>query len=206
MTGTAASLLRPIEVGDLPVYPIERGERLESHSFFLFHFDRWLNSDLYLLGDWDVKGVATALWCLAQNQDPVGTLPENPRLIAALLRMSTDQWDGYTRREPSPLHGWYHCTVGDEVRLMHRVVTEVAVAALSQRLKGQDRREADRERNAIKRLRGRVELLAGSRFAAQEMFIVQLYRLLQERYPGGNNTDNRVIECMEEMGVRDLKV
>jgi hypothetical protein len=202
---TQAANLQITDVGELPQYPIDRGERLESHSFFLFHYDRYLNSDLYVLGDWDIKGIAHALWCKAQDQDPVGTLPDNPRLIAGYLGMSTDVWDGYMRRDPGPLHGWTRCLVGNEVRLMHDVVTEVALAALGAKTKGADRKSADAERQRIKRLGGAVERLGLAQLAGNEMFIAQLDRWLEQNFPGGNRTVPRILEGLEELGVRDLR-
>lgn len=194
-----------IEADTLEQYPIQRGERLESHSFFLFHYDRWLNSRLYLLADWDVKGIATALWCKAQDQDPVGTLPNDPREIAALLGMSTDTWDGYLRRDPNPMHGWSKCLVGNEVRLMHDVVTEVALAALGAKNKGADRKSADAERKRVIRLRDVLLKLVGERMAAQDMFVAQTDAWLEAAYPGGNRTLPRILEALEALGVQDLK-
>lgn len=195
-----------IDTRDLPQYPIERGERLESHSFFLFHYDRYLNSDLYVLGDWDIKGIAHALWCKAQDQDPVGTLPNDARLIAGYLGMSTDAWDSYMRRDPGPLHGWSQCMVGNEVRLMHDVVTEVAVTALGAKTKGADRKSADSERQRIKRLGIALEKLGLGNMAQNDMFVAQLDRWMEQTFPGGNRTVPRILEGLEELGVRDLKV
>lgn len=190
-----------IEAGEFPEYPIPRGERLEAHSFFLFHYDRWLNSDLYLLGDWDVKGIAMALFCKAQDQDPVGTLPDNPRLIAALLGMSTDNWEGYARRDPSPLHNWSRCLVEGDVRLMHPVVTEVAQTALGAKYKGADRKSADSERKRIGRLHDAVKKFVGEQLAGNKMFIAQLDQWLEAKFPGGNRTEPRIFQGLEALGV-----
>lgn len=202
----ATAFLKSVGSADLQQYPIDKGVRLESHSFFLFHYDRWLNSTLFLLGDWEVQGIALALWCRAQDQDPVGTLPDDSRLIAALIGMSTDQWNGYLRRDPSPLHGWKKCLVGDEIHLMHPVVTEVALNAHSQRAKGADRSEADKERQRIKRLKANVQALAGERLASNEMYVAQLDAWLEEYFPTGNRTTPRILKGMEALGTRDLNL
>lgn len=188
--------------GSLPEYPIPKGERLASHSFFMLHYDRFLNSRLYLLADWDVKGLAVALFCKAQDQDPVGTLPDDPREVAALLGMSTDEWNGYCRRDPSPLHNWTRCLVGNRVHLMHPVVTEVAQAAFEQRIKGADRRTADQERQQLTRLRKNVLELAGERFADNQMYLAQLDAWLTDRFPGGNRTVPRILKGMEALGTQ----
>ncbi|WP_300009723.1 hypothetical protein [uncultured Roseobacter sp.] len=190
------------DTGALPEYPIPRGERLASHSFFNLHYDRFLNSRLYLLADWDVKGIAIALFCRAQDQDPVGTLPNDPREIAAMLNMSTDDWQGYCRRDPSPLHNWTPCLVGNRVHLMHPVVTEVAQAAFEQRVKGADRSDADKERQQLKRLKGNVAKLAGERFSENEMYLAQLDAWLTEHYPQGNRTVPRILKGMEALGTQ----
>lgn len=194
-----------VETDALEQYPIAKGERLESHSFFPMHYHRWLNSDLYLLGDWDVQAVALALWALAQYQDPVGTLPDNPRLLSALLKgMPLQEWEAYCRREPGPLHGWRRCLVGNEIRLMHPVVTENAESALGLREQSADRRGADAERARLKRLRESVEKLGHRNLAEQDMFIGQLDLLLNERHPTGNRTVVRIVSAMEALGVRNL--
>jgi len=204
--GNLAVVSNTTDVDDLKQYPIPKGERLEAHSFFAFHYDRFLNSSLYLLGDWDVKGVALALWCKAQDQDPVGTLPTDRRLIAALINMTTDDFDKLCKREFSPLHNWVHCLVGNETRLMHPTVTEVAQNAFDQKYKGKDRATADQERQRIKRLKASVKGLVGERMALQEMFIGQLDKWLEEAYPSGNRTLPRIMEGLDALGVRDLSL
>ncbi|QOL81096.1 hypothetical protein [Pseudooceanicola spongiae] len=195
--------LKPTGSEDLEQYPIASGTRLESHYYFKFHHDRWLNSDFFLLtsasGDWDVQGVALALRCRAQEQDPVGTLPVRPVLIAALLSMPLQTWESFSRRDPSPLDGWRTCLVGNTVRLMHPEVTEVALDALGQRDKAADRAAADRERQAITRLRKTVDAMGMGNIAGQERFLVGLHRWLDEAYPAGNRTSPRILEGVEAL-------
>jgi hypothetical protein len=190
-----------IDTGTLPQYPIDRGERLESHSFFLFHYDRYLNSDLYVLGDWDIKGIAHALWCRAQDQDPVGTLPDNPRLIAGYLGMSTDAWEGYMRKDPGPLHGWTQCLVGNEVRLMHAVVTEVVTTALGSKLRNAAKYADDRMRHRINTISQnlRANIPGGARIARDEEKLNQLSDWIEGAYPGGSATVKRIKEAWEAL-------
>ncbi|MGR3452894.1 hypothetical protein [Pseudooceanicola sp.] len=204
--------LAPVDLDTLPDYPIPVGERLESHSWFGFHYDRWLNSDFFMLtrstGDRDVQAIALELWCRSQDQDPVGTLPTNTRLLAALLGMSVDVWEGYLRRDPSPLYGWSRCRVQPtgEIRLMHKVVTEITQDAYDTRAKAADRAAAERERKAIVRLRDNVASIAGDRLADDRRYIIRLHLWLDAEYPTGNRTITRIVAGMEALGTRDLKL
>lgn len=201
MTASTPSL-SIVEMGDLPQYPIPKGERLASHSFFLFHYDAYLNSDFFLTADWEIKGIAQTLVCRAQDQDPVGTLPNDPRLLAALLGMSVDQFEVYCRRSPGPLYNWTQCLVGNTVRLMHPMVTHVALEALGERTKGADRHEADKERQRIKRLKAAVTAMAGERFGGNEMYVAQLDAWLEAKFPTGNRTTPRIMQGMEALGTQ----
>lgn len=201
---TGVALTAVMDTDGLPEYPIPRGVRLESHSFFLFHYQRWLESDLFTMGSWDVQGVALALWCKAQNQDPVGTLPKSHRQIAKRLGMSIEEWEGFMQRSPNPLHNWTPCLVDDEVRLMHPVITEVAIAAYESRSKGADRKTADAERQRLKRLKATIMMLGHSNLAANEMFVAQLDAWLEREHPEGNRTTQRVLRGMEAIGVQGL--
>ncbi|WP_157973494.1 DUF1937 family protein [Tropicimonas sp. IMCC34043] len=190
------------DVDALPEYPIPPGERLESHSYFAFHHRRWLNSVLGRLGEWDVKGMAVELWCLAQDQDPVGTLPNDDRMIAALLHISTDEWRGMLRRDPNPLHRWTQCRAGGEVRLMHPVVTEVAQAALSGKARSADRKSADSERKRLDRLRAVAAQHVGPEFAAKGLYIARLDEVLAEMFPEGNRTEARILKAIQSLNGR----
>lgn len=201
---TALNMTMVVDHSELPEYPIPKGERLESHSFFLFHYQRWLESDLFTMGDWDVQGVALALWCKSQNQDPVGTLPHSHRHIAARLGMSIEDWERFMRRDPNPLHNWTPCLVENEVRLMHPVVTEVVKAAYEGHVKSDDRRDADKDRTRLKRLRDNVLNLAGERFAKDDMYIARLDAWLLQEFPSGNRTMPRIVRGLEALGTRGI--
>lgn len=191
---------------DLPQYPLPAGTRLKSHSYFFFHYDDWLNSDFFTRtvqrSDWAVQAIAHVLWCKSRYQDPVGTLPTDPVLLAGLAQMSVDAWEGYASRDINPLYGWYRCRIAEtgEVRLMHNKVTEVVLEATDTRNRSEDRAQADKERQAIKRLRETVAKLADERLSENLRYIVMLHRWLDENYPTGNRTLTRIIDGMEALG------
>ncbi|MBN8189263.1 MAG: hypothetical protein ACX93U_23775 [Salipiger thiooxidans] len=193
-------------VEDLPEYPLPAGTRLKSHSYFFFHYDDWLNSDFFTRtvqrGDWAVQAVAHVLWCKSRYQDPVGTLPTDPALLAGLAQMSVDAWEGYACRDINPLYGWYRCRIpgSGEVRLMHDKVTAVVLEATESRHRSEDRALADKERQAIKRLRETVAKLADERLSENLRYIVTLHRWLDETYPTGNRTLTRIIDGMDALG------
>ena len=62
------------QTGPMP-YPLPRDLRIPTHYFITWWHNRWLNSSLHLTGSYEVQGVALALYCIAQNQSPMGTLP-----------------------------------------------------------------------------------------------------------------------------------
>lgn len=192
---------------ELPEYPLPSGTRLEAHSYFKFHYDRWLNSDFYTRAtqrnEWAVLAIAQALWCKSRYQNPVGTLPNDDGLLAGLLGMSVETWQGWSRRDLSPLYGWHLCQIPGtgEIRLMHDVVAEVVLDAIESRDKNADRAAAERERTALARLRKNVADLGDARLSDNPRFIVQLHHWLGDNYPKGNRTVARIMEGMEALGV-----
>lgn len=137
----------------LPVYPIPADLRLTTHFFMAFHFDRWLNSRFRAIASPTVKCYALDLWCLAQKQTPVGTLPDDDRELAFLLHLEPAGWAGLKAMDPNPLYGWDRVLVGAEVRLAHPMVTEVLLDAISQRERRAAAAEADRRAKRLLRLR-----------------------------------------------------
>jgi hypothetical protein len=117
---------RLFDAGTLPEYPIPVDERLESHYFVSFWFNRWLNSDFRLRASAEVRAFGLDLFFIAQNQSPVGTLPTDEVVIARLLMIDLAHWKDLCKREITPLYNWTPCRCGNKVRLMHPVVTEQA--------------------------------------------------------------------------------
>lgn len=150
MTAQSQQSPRLIDAAALPDYPIEVSDRLTSHHFLMFKFDRWLVSDMHLTASYEVQGVALNLYFNAQKQTPLGTLPDNDVLIASLLRMDLARWQELRARPIGPLRGWVPCRCGDKVRLMHPVVLEVALEAMEKR---QAREASNNDRAVAMRLK-----------------------------------------------------
>ncbi len=125
----APAIMRVVDGGDLPEYPLEASSRSIFMPFLMFYHDRWLNSDLRTMASMEVQGCALNLFFIAQKQSPLGTLPNNDELLAAYLKLDLRRWRELRALEFNPLHKWHPCRCGDEIRLMHPVVTEVAVYA-----------------------------------------------------------------------------
>lgn len=155
----SATAFQVIDVADLPEYPVDTDASMAAHYFTTFYHDRWLNSELHLTGSLEVQCCALNLFFIAQKQTPVGTLPDNDAILARLLRIDLQLWKDLRARALSPLHKWRRCRCGDEIRLMHPVVTEVVLQALG-------RREAREASNAEKAVYQRLQRL---RSAMQDM-------------------------------------
>ena len=84
----SAPFLHPVPDDGLPAYPLAKDFRMPTHYFMAWWHNRWLNSDLHLIGSYEVQGVAVALFSIAQNQSPIGTLPRDEVLLARLLRLA----------------------------------------------------------------------------------------------------------------------
>jgi hypothetical protein len=141
------------DTDDLAEYPLPRDFRMPTHYYMAWWHNRWLNSTLHLTGTYEVQGVALALFCIAQNQSPIGTLPEDEMLLARLLRMDLTRWRDLCRMEVSPLHGWYRCRAGSEVRLAHAVVLEVIEEARERREVRELSKEERAQQRRVQRLR-----------------------------------------------------
>ncbi|MGO4854905.1 hypothetical protein [Phaeovulum sp. W22_SRMD_FR3] len=164
-----------IDTGDLPLYPIDASARLTAHYFTMWRHDQFLASDLHLLASYEVQGVARALFDYAQKQTPIGTLPDDDLRLSKLLRIDLASWKDLRARSIGPLHQWQRCRCGDEIRLMHPVVLEVAMAAIEKR----DLREASNADKAVyqrqRRLREALTELGCSRdVIADEVLITRM--------------------------------
>ena len=88
---------------------------------------------------------------------------------------------------------------------MHKTLTEVALEALNWKNHNLDRREAERERQALSRLRKSVADLVSERLAGDRRYIVMLHRWLDDTYPHGNRSVARILEGMEALGTTDYR-
>lgn len=133
MAKPAATFKVVDEVGDLEEYPIGRDERLDGNSFVKWHTARWLSSKTFKLMPWDMQGMARALFDLCQMESPIGTLPDDDEELAYMLRVDLRRMRELRGMDFGPLRNWSRCLSGNEVRLMHPVVTLQVRDALERR-------------------------------------------------------------------------
>lgn len=146
-------LARLVDMDDIPDYPGDLIDaRMTSDYFTVFWHDRWLNSELHLTSPLDVQGAAMNLFFIARKQNPIGSLPDNDKMLAKLLHIDLDQWQELRARPVNPLHNWRPYRVGDKIVLGHPVVIEVALDALH-------RREAREVKNTEKATYQRLQRL-----------------------------------------------
>ena len=120
-------LLRSFDVIDYPIgpeaCPNESGTMPWPHKW-------WLKSEIRLLAEADVRSVVLDLFCVAHCQNPIGTLPNNERLLVRLIGLPLEDWRRLMRRRITPLHGWATCNCeGEGIRLFHPVSLEIAKEA-----------------------------------------------------------------------------
>lgn len=149
---TAAPLLRINSLADLEEYPVGRDVRLDGHSFTKWEHNRWLASAMCLCATYEAKGMARDLFDHAQNQSPVGTLPDDDWQLSRMLRIDQAHWKVLREQRFGPLHGWERCTASGEVRLMHRVVLAQVQDALNRREMRSLSKEEQAERKRFQRL------------------------------------------------------
>ncbi len=186
--------------GDIPEYPLAQNERLASHWFMTFHFQRWLNSAFRLKAGPEVRAYGFDLFCISQNQTPVGTLPDDDQQLAALLHLDLAKWQDLRARDISPLYKWTHCRCGDEVRLMHAVVTEVAAEAFTKKAKNAASLAEGRERKRRARLVETIKRLGAVSMAA-DANIVQIIGDWLTTHCDGNWTDQWVRRALEAYSI-----
>lgn len=130
---TLAPRLVSVAPADLPVYPLGSHDRLDGNSFVKWQTARWLSSRTFKLMPWDMQGMARALFDLCQNENPIGTLPDDDEELAAMLRLTPQAMRGLRALEFGPLRNWQRCMADGAVRLMHPVVLETIQDALERR-------------------------------------------------------------------------
>ncbi|MEQ3671515.1 hypothetical protein [Pseudophaeobacter sp.] len=193
--------LKPVSTGEVPIYPIEAGERLESHYFVEFHYQRWLTSDTRLLADLEVRAVFLDMIYLAQTQSPVGTLPTNPKLLAKLVGVSQEVFDSLCQREIGPLHNWSLCLCDGVQRLHHPVVTEIALKAVGSKKRNAAKNADDRMRKRLGTIRENLvnRIPGGRQVAANDEWVNRLSDWIEDAYPGGSATEKRIKEAWEDL-------
>lgn len=196
-----------VATDDLPEYPIPSSVRLDSHFFMMFNYRRWMNSDFRSLADHDVRAVALDLFCAAQEQSPVGTLPTDERLLANAVDVPLDRWRQFSAREVPPLHNWQKCLCDNgQVRLFHPVVLEVAQAALGLKSDHEDKLAADRERKRLGQLPNQIIRAGGSRqMSEDDAYVVRLDQYLLDHFGAKQRRPNVVRQAMEQMELDALR-
>lgn len=112
-------------------YPLSTSTKLARPQTMPWRYNWWLRSDFRLLADKDVRIIAFDLFCVALDQEPIGTLPNDERLLARLVGEPLEDWRKLMARKIGPLHGWSICTCGGAGhRLFHPVSLEIAKEAL----------------------------------------------------------------------------
>ncbi|SPJ27641.1 hypothetical protein [Falsiruegeria mediterranea] len=123
----------PVDVDDLPEYPIPSTARLDSHYFLQFNVNRFDRSGFRKRAyrDPEVGFFGMELFFKSHGEAPLGTLPIEHDDLAFLLGLPLERWMGLVERSFNPLYNWHkvRCDNG-EVRLAHPVVQEVMEAAL----------------------------------------------------------------------------
>lgn len=150
---SAQPLARPVPVDMLEDYPIGPDARLDGNSFVKWNTSRWLASRTFKLADWAAQGMARALFDLCQSETPVGTLPDDERELAFMLRCDTHRLRELRAAEFGPFRNWRRCRCGDAVRLMHPVVLEQVQDALERREMAQLSKEEKAVAMRLDRLR-----------------------------------------------------
>lgn len=114
-------------------YPLPIGAHARQSRVMRWPVDWWLRSELRLLGECEVRATAFDLFCIAQGEDPIGTLPTDNRLLARLAGVSFEQWMHLMQLDPNPLWGWEMCICQDRsTRLYHPKCLEIVREALSE--------------------------------------------------------------------------
>jgi len=146
--------LPPVDVLDLPHYPIGPDQRLDSHGYVQWEYRRWLASDMRWNGSHECKSMWFELVNLAHGETPVGTLPDDPKRLARMIQpaVERDRFEELCKLDYGPLHGWVRCRCEDDVRLMHPVVTRVVLSAMASRANAAARVEAASQARRLKRL------------------------------------------------------
>lgn len=152
-------VFRAVDNSALPEYPLHGSERLESHWFMPWERRRWLNSDMRLKGTPECRALYFDLICISFDHSPVGTLPNDLDLLARILMVDAGHFRALCQLPYGPLHKWEPCRCDGDVRLMHRVVIDTLVEAVSRKEDNRAKTEAANKSRALQRLRARLSAI-----------------------------------------------
>lgn len=80
--------------------------------YFPFYIGDYLSDKYVLLMSWDQKGMHTHFLCIAWQEDPPGTLPDNDSMLSRWVNVSEKEWH---KLKPGIFRGWKR----DGLRLIH---------------------------------------------------------------------------------------
>ncbi|MEP3778949.1 MAG: hypothetical protein ABJM82_18185 [Shimia thalassica] len=147
------SQLQVVDSDDLPGYPFTSDDQLGAHFFIAWHHREWLNSAMRLKGTPESRAIYFDLICVAQDQKPVGTLPDDDEQLAKLAGVPESHFRALRALEYGPLHKWQRCLCGGEIRLFHPRVLEMVSDAVSRKETNRARVEAANNEKRLQRLR-----------------------------------------------------
>jgi len=193
--------IKLVDAGSIGDYPISTHDRIDSHYFLQWNLKRWRGSEFRKKCDAEVGWYGFNLFCIAQDGDPVGTLADDPEQLAFDLNLPLERWNALCERKISPLHGWYRvrCDNG-EIRLAHKIVTEVALEAVDGKKKNAAKNADDRMAKRLKTIRDNmVKVLpgSGSRAADNDEMVNRISDWIASEYPAGSATEKRVREAWD---------
>jgi hypothetical protein len=175
-----SALLRPVDPAQLPDYPFERGERLDSHWFMPWSRRRWLNSDMRLRATPECRAYYFDLICISFDHTPVGTLPHDADLLARMLMVDPTHFKALVHLPYGPLHNWRPCNCGGEVRLMHETVVETLTDAIARKEDNRARTEAANTSKRLARVRQNLASM-NIEWAANDAAVLWFDRWFEER-------------------------
>ncbi|SMP32105.1 hypothetical protein [Shimia sagamensis] len=199
--------LQVVEDDTIADYPISATVRLDSHFFVPWNLKRWRGSEFRRHGYADpaVGFFGMELFFVAQDETPIGTLPVDDDSLAFLLRMPVERWKELKARAQSPLHGWYQvqCDNG-QMRLAHKVVTEVALDAIGAKARNDAKHADDRMRKRLNTIAKhlRESINGAAMYADNEELVNQISDWVEVAYPGGSATVKRIKEALNALSTR----
>ncbi|WP_232825454.1 hypothetical protein [Albibacillus kandeliae] len=197
-------ILKPVDADELELYPISVKDRLDSHYFMQWNLKRWRASEFRRKADPEVGWYGFNLFCIAQDETPVGTLPCDEEQLAYELRVPLEKWRAMMERKITPLHNWHRvrCDNG-EVRFAHPIVTLVAEDALKSKRLNAAANANERHRKRVISIRKSLSGIPGaSRFAEGDAWVEQISDWIEAQYPGRSCTISRVKEALNALSSR----
>ncbi|MGJ8561698.1 MAG: hypothetical protein ACSHX3_15820 [Litorimonas sp.] len=192
---TAVSL---VGADELEHYPISSEDRLDSHYFYQWNLKRWRASEWRKEVDPEAGWYGIQLFFLSQDGCPVGTLPCADHLLAYDLNLPLERWHALLRRDVSPLKGWYKviCDNG-EVRLAHKVVTEVAREALKSKKRNSAAAEQRKLNKRLADLREMIGRIGASQLLKQAGFVERFNDWLDEHHEGMQRRETMIRPALD---------